>query len=145
MARATVFFKMNTGAVASVLGPVADQAAYRAAQAMRGRALSNIRRLGRIHTGAMIEGLQVRRANPGSPVIARYLVSSSARSSRDGFNYPLAQEEGTRAHGPVRASHLVFQVRGVGPVIFTKRVRGVPPGHFMRNALLAAKASDAAR
>ncbi len=145
MARATVFYKMNAGASVQVLGPIVDQAAYRAAQAMRGRAMSNIRRLGRVDTGRMIEGLQVRRANPGSPVIARYIVASTARSSRDGFNYPWAQEDGTRAHGPVRASHLVFQIRGAGPVIFTKWVRGVPPGHFMRNALVAARPSDAAR
>lgn len=145
MARAKVFVRISAPATIRVVGPMVDQAAYRAGQAMRGRAMSNIRRLGRVYTGAMIEGLQLRRDNPGSTLIARYVLSSTARSPRDGFNYPAAQENGTRPHGPVRASHLVFQIRGAGPVIFTKWVRGVPPGHFMRNALAAARPSDAAR
>lgn len=145
MARAKVFFKLNQGAAISAIGPMVDQAAYRASQQMRGRVLANIYRLGRVNTAAMVRGMQARRTNPGSPLMARYEVSSTARSERDGFNYPAAQELGTRAHGPVVASHLVFQIRGRGPVIFAKWVRGVTPGRFMRDALAATRPSDAAR
>lgn len=141
---AKVFYRRNRVAEVAVIGPLADQAAYRAAQAMRGRAISNIRRLDRVYTGGMIARLQARRVNAGSALIGKYLVASTARA-RDGFNYPAAQEKGTRAHGPVRAQFLVFQVRGRGPVIFAKRVRGVTPGRFMENALRQARASDAAR
>ena len=138
-----VYFRLSAGATVRVVGPMVDQAAYRVAQKMRGRAVSNIRRLGRVDTGAMIRGLQVRRTNPGNPLIGRYVVASTARA-RDGFNYPRAQEFGTRAHGPKRAPFMVFQIRGRGPVIFAKWVRGVTPGHFMRDALKATRASDAA-
>jgi hypothetical protein len=135
---AKVFYRRNRGAEITVLGPLADQAAYRAGQALRGRVIANIRRLGRVYTGEMIQGMQARRINTGSPLIGKYVVGSSAR-------HTAWQNDGTRAHGPVRASHLVFQVRGQGPVIFAKRVRGVTPGRFMEQALAAARPSDAAR
>lgn len=135
---AKVFYRRRPAAEIAVIGPLVDQAAYRAAQAMRGRAISNIRRLGRVYTGEMIAGMQARRVNQGSPLIGKYVVGSSAR-------HTAWQNDGTRAHGPVRAERLVFQIRGQGPVIFAKRVRGVTPGRFMENALAAARPSDAAR
>jgi hypothetical protein len=111
---------IRPNAVNRVVGPMADASAYRAAQKMRGYAMSNIIARGRIDTGAMMRGLQVRRL-PDTTIRKRYDVS-------------IFQEYGTRAHGPVRAQFLRFQIRGVGPVIFTKWVRGVTAAHFMRDA-----------
>lgn len=125
----------NLGPSTVVIGDMVDAAAYRAAQRVRGRAMSNIRALGRVHTGATIQGLQVRKTGALGPLWPQYTVTSTARHT--GW-----QEDGTRAHGPVRASHLVFQIRGSGPVIFAKWVRGVPPGHFMRNAMTSASPAD---
>jgi hypothetical protein len=62
-----------------------------------------------------------------------------------GDGYAKYQEFGTRAHGPKRAKFMVFQIRGSGPLIFAKWVRGVTPAHFMRDAIQAVKASDYAR
>ena len=61
---ARVSFKISPNA-SVVVGRIADQASYRAAQALRGRAMSNIRSLGRIDTGKMINLLQVRKPMPG--------------------------------------------------------------------------------
>lgn len=124
----------NLGPSETVIGEITDEAAYRAGQRIRGRVLSNIRGLGRVNTGEMIRGVQVRKTRAAS-LWPQYTVTSSARHT--GW-----QEDGTRAHGPVRADFLVFQVRGSGPVIFAKWVRGVPPGHFMRRAMDAATPAD---
>lgn len=132
---AGVRVQYNLGPSTVVIGQIADAAAYRAAQRVRGRAMSNIRSLGRIDTGEMIRGLQVRKTGAAGPLWPQYTVESTARHT--GW-----QEDGTRAHGPVRAPFLVFQVRGAGPVIFAKWVRGVTPGHFMRRAMTSATPSD---
>lgn len=133
MARVQVSYDL--GPSRTVIGELVDAATYRAAQRVRGRAMSNIRSLGRIDTGSMIQGLQVRKTGAVGPLWPQYTVTSTARHT--GW-----QEDGTRAHGPVRASHLVFQIRGAGPVIFAKWVRGVTPGHFMRRAMDAATPAD---
>lgn len=133
MARARVQYQL--GPATTVIGEIVDEATYRAAQRVRGRAMSNIRSLGRVDTGEMIRGLQVRKTGASQPLWPQYTVESTARHT--GW-----QEDGTRAHGPVRADFLVFQIRGAGPVIFAKWVRGVPPGHFMRNAMNSATPAD---
>lgn len=133
MARVRVQY--NLGPSTAVIGELTDAAAYRAAQRVRGRAMSNIRSLGRVDTGAMIRGLQVRKTGAAGPLWPQYTVESTARHT--GW-----QEDGTRAHGPVRADFLVFQVRGAGPVIFAKWVRGVTPGHFMRRAMTSGSTAD---
>lgn len=135
MAKAKVVYRWAPRA-AAIIGGMADAGAYRAAQAMRGRAMANIRRLGRIDTGRMINGLQVRKRATGE-LTPSYEVASTAR-------YTVFQEAGTRDHGPVRATHLVFVPKGGNAVVFAKRVRGVTAGHFMADALRDAKASDAA-
>lgn len=48
-------------------------------------------------------------------------------------HYALFVHEGTRAHGPVRAKALRFEI--AGRVIFAKRVRGVKARPFLRNAV----------
>lgn len=133
MARARVQYQL--GPATAVIGEIVDEATYRAAQRVRGRAMSNIRSLGRVDTGEMIRGLQVRKTGASQPLWPQYTVESTARHT--GW-----QEDGTRAHGPVRADFLVFQIRGAGPVIFAKWVRGVPPGHFMRRAMDSATVAD---
>lgn len=132
---AGVRVQYNLGPATTVIGEIVDAATYRAAQRVRGRAMSNIRSLGRVDTGAMIRGLQVRKTGAAGPLWPQYTVESTVRHT--GW-----QEDGTRAHGPVRADFLVFQVRGAGPVIFAKWVRGVTPGHFMRRAMDAATPAD---
>lgn len=52
--------------------------------------------------------------------------------------YAVFVHQGTRAHGPVRAQALRFEIGG--RVIFAKRVRGVKARPFLRNALEAAAA-----
>jgi hypothetical protein len=118
------------------VGPIANQAALRVAAKVQERARANIRAAGRVNTGAMIRGVVIRRGGTAASLNAMYDVVASAPWS-------IYQEEGTRAHGPVRAKVLRFQIRGKGPVIFTKWVRGVTPAHFMRNALNAARVEDA--
>lgn len=132
MARVRVQYQL--GPATRVIGELVDESTYRAAQRVRGRAMSNIRALGRVDTGEMIRGLQVRKTRAAA-LWPQYTVESTARHT--GW-----QEDGTRAHGPVRADFLVFQIRGAGPVIFAKWVRGVPPGHFMRRAMDAATPAD---
>ncbi|QHB37163.1 hypothetical protein QDA03_gp78 [Microbacterium phage Terij] len=129
-----VTIKMSRGATAVVVGPMADRAAYRAAQATRGRAISNIRGAGRVDTGAMIAGLQVRILTRNGLRVA-YAVYSSAP-------YAVYQEYGTRAHGPRTAQAMVFTPKG-GGIVFATWVRGVTPAYFMTRAMQAAKASDA--
>lgn len=127
---------MFPGAVVNVIGPQADAAAYRAAQAVRGRVLSNIARLGRIDTGEMVRGMQVRRSiGAGMPLFPRYDVYSTAR-------HTIFQEEGTRAHGPVRAPRLVFRPKGSSKVVYAKWVRGVTPGRFMADAVRDTRVDD---
>lgn len=131
---AKVKMNMSRSATIVVVGPMADRAAYRAAQTTRGRAISNIRGAGRVDTGAMIAGLQVRVLTRGGLRVA-YSVYSSVP-------YAIYQEYGTRAHGPRTASAMVFSPKG-GGVVFATWVRGVTPAYFMTRALSAAKASDA--
>lgn len=132
--------KYRLGAVLEVVAPIADATAYRGAQKVRGRAISNIRRLGRVDSGRMIAGMQVRRV--GATGLRRtYEVSSSARAP-GGANYPAMQEYGTRAHGPVSAAVMAFTPKGGNGVVFATWVRGVTPGHFMRDAWQGCTVTD---
>lgn len=128
-------FSMRKGAAVQVIGPVTDRAAYRTAQAVRGRALANIHALGRIDTGAMIRGLQVRVISKVG-LVGAYQVYSSAPHTP-------YQEFGTRGHGPKIARFLVFQPKGSSRLVFAKRVRGVTAGHFMKRAMDATTTRDA--
>lgn len=125
----------QTGAAIGIFGAITDQAAYRAAQATRGRVLSNIRAAGRIDTGKMIAGVQARKQGSNG-LVAHYVVSSSAP-------YTIFQEFGTRAHGPRSASVMAFTPKGGGATVFATWVRGVQPAYFMTRAFQAARAADA--
>lgn len=131
MARVT--YTPKPGATVRVVGGMADQAAYRAAQKVRGDAMSNIRALGRVDSGKMLDSVQVRRAPEWTAMAPTYVIGPTA-TAPDGFPYPIVQELGSRAHGPVRAPFLVFRIRGAGPLIFAKWVRGVTGAHFMELA-----------
>ena len=126
---------IHRGKVISVVGPMADQAAYRAAQKVRGYIMSEIRAAGRVKTGRMIAGMQARKVSSGNPLLPRYEVSSSAP-------YTMFQNDGTRAHGPRTAKMLAFVPKGGSAVVFAKWVRGVRGAHFMEKGLARVRAGD---
>lgn len=123
---------ISRGKVVSVVGPMANQAAYRAAQRTRGYVIAEIWAAGRVKTGAMIRGMQVRRVG-GSPLSPRYEVSGSAPHT--GF-----QNDGTRAHGPRRAKVLAWQ--GPNGMVYARWVRGVTGAHFMEKGLAKVRVAD---
>lgn len=128
-----VTLTLDAGAIARVTGDACEKSAYKAAQRVRGKAMANVRRSGRINTGKMMNYTQVRLESSKDRVV--YTVQSTVP-------YAVFQEYGTRAHGPVRARFLVFRIRGKGPLIFAKWVRGVTPGNFLRDAIRDTRASD---
>jgi HK97 gp10 family phage protein len=126
---------IDAQAVVRVVGPQAEQAAYRAAQKVRSRAIANINSLGRVNTGAMKNTIRVRKSDTSTAMARAYTIGSTVP-------YVSYQEFGTQGHGPRRAKRLVFRIRGRGPLIFAKWVRGVPPGRFMKRAIDATRLSD---
>lgn len=126
---------IDDAAVIRIVGPMAEQAAYRAAQKTRSRVIANINAQGRVQTGRMKNTVQVRKAETASALTKAYSIGSTAP-------YTDYQEFGTAAHGPRRAKRLVFRVGGRGPLIFAKWVRGVTPGHFMRDAIRSLTVDD---
>lgn len=85
-----------------------------------------------VDTGAL--GRSIREELPvfEGPLHIRGGVSAGPTDRKPG-NYALFVHEGTRAHGPVRAKALRFEI--AGRVIFAKRVRGVKARPFLRNAV----------
>jgi hypothetical protein len=125
---------IHRGKVIEVVGPIAENAAYKAAQKGRGYVMSEIRAAGRIDTGRMIAGMQVRKVASG-PLLKRFEVSSSAP-------YTMFQNDGTRAHGPRRADFMVFTPKGGGGVVFARWVKGVQGAHFMEKGLQRLRVAD---
>lgn len=125
---------IHRGKVIEVVGPIAERAAYLAAQKARGHVISEIQKAGRIDTGRMIAGMQVRKVASG-PLLRRFEVSSSAP-------YTMFQNDGTRAHGPRRADFMVFSPKGGGGLVFAKWVKGVTGAHFMERGLARVRAAD---
>ena len=134
MASSKFKFRVYPSASVTIAG-LADDAAARAAEATRRVARANIKAAGRVDTGEMGAGMRVEKVS-GPELEPRYKITPG------GTGYAKYQEFGTRAHGPKRAKRLVFQIRGKGPVIFAKWVRGVTAAHFMRDAVQAVRASD---
>lgn len=128
-------FVLNRSGYVRVVGPMMDQAAYRAAQSIRSKAVANINSLGRVNTGNMKNSIRVRKQTTKVPESTAYSIGST-------MPYAKYQEFGTRAHGPRVAKFLVFRVRGAGPLIHAKWVRGVTPGRFMHNAMKATTIRD---
>jgi hypothetical protein len=125
---------IHRGKVIQVVGPIAENAAYKAAQKGRGYVMAEIRAAGRVDTGRMIAGLQVRKVASG-PLNKRFEVSSSAP-------YTMFQNDGTRAHGPRRADFMVFTPKGGGGIVFAKWVKGVQGAHFMEKGLARLRVAD---
>lgn len=121
--------------VISVVGPIAEKAAYSAAQKARGYVISEIRIAGRVRTGKMIQLMQVRRLSKGSPLRRSFEVFSSAP-------YTGYQNDGTRGHGPRNAKFLAFVPKGGTNVVFAKYVRGVTGAHFMEKGLARLRVQD---
>ncbi|QNL30245.1 hypothetical protein SEA_CLEARASMUD_35 [Microbacterium phage ClearAsMud] len=125
---------IHRGQVVSIVGPIADRAAYRGAQKARGFIISEIRAAGRVKTGRMIQGMQVRTIG-SSDLIRRYEVSSSAP-------YTIFQNNGTRAHGPRTKQVMRFIPKGGSQFVFAKWVRGIVGAHFMEKGVARVRASD---
>lgn len=129
-----VTINIHRGQVITVVGPIAERAAYKAAQKARGHIISEIRAAGRVNTGKMIAGMQVRTV-ASKPLVRRFEVSSSA-------HYTMFQNAGTRAHGPRRAEFMVFTPKGGSGLVFAKWVKGVTAARFMEKGLARVRASD---
>lgn len=134
MATANVKVTIHRGKVIQVVGPIAEKAAYRAAQKARGYVISEIRAAGRVKTGRMIRGMQVRLIQSGS-LTKRFEVSSSAP-------YTMFQNDGTRAHGPRTKQYMRFIPKGGSQYVFAKWVRGIQGAHFMEKGLARVRAAD---
>lgn len=114
---------------------VSTDAARAAAERTRDRIQRNITRLGRIDSGDMRRSFVVRKESGSRPMRPQFWVGSD-------LHYTGYQERGTRAHGPVRASVLVFTPKGSSTKVFTPWVRGVQAGNFIRDALNSLSARD---
>lgn len=114
---------------------VSTAAARAAAERTRERVRANISRLGRIDSGDMLDSVSVRKESGSSRMRPQFWVGSD-------LHYTGYQEEGTRAHGPVKANMLVFTPKGSSVKVFTPWVRGVTAGRFFRDARDAIRASD---
>lgn len=118
----------------------ADSVRY-AANRIALRARASVLGQGRIDTHEMIRGFKVK-PMPSSKTRPKFRVYNTAKH----FPY---QELGTprAAPGvgyiyPKRAKFLRFQIRGMGPFIYARRVRGVKPGHFLKRAAAATVLKD---
>lgn len=133
---AKVKFKWNQAEYNRLLargGPI-DRSVSQAAGRTRDRAKRNITAKGRVDTGRL-----------RNSIVAEYSRSTATQiwwKVGSNLNYAIYQEEGTRAHGPRRARVLRFKPKGSNSFVFAKRVRGVTPAHFLKDALERLSASD---
>lgn len=125
---------IHRGAVVSVVGPIAERAAYRAAQRARGYIISEIRAANRVKTGQMQAGMQARKV-ASTDLVRRFEVSSSA-------HYTIFQNNGTRAHGPRTAKAMRFVPKGGSQPVYAKWVRGIQGAHFMEKGVARVRAQD---
>lgn len=106
-----------------------------AAQRTAVRANSNVLRRGRRKTGKLARSFKTKRSPLSTPLLFKVRVYSD-------LPYTGFQERGTRAHGPVKASRLVFKPKGSQTFVFAKWVRGVKPGNFLSDARRALRPED---
>lgn len=131
---ATLSLRIDNAAVKRLVGEVTGGAARQAANTAASRAKSNIQAKGRIDSSAMYRGMTVQETS--APALSTaFLVYTPVK-------YAAFQEFGTRAHGPKRASHMVFKPKGQSAFVFAKWVRGVEPAFFMTNALKSMSTKD---
>ena len=133
MAHVTIRFKgpIRQDKVAEI----AKKAALKATRRTQGRIQRNIRAKGRVNTGRMLGSVTIQRVGGGSPLYPRFTVG--ARTPYAGY-----QEHGTRAHGPASKSVMMFTPKGSSEAVFSKWVRGIKAGHFVRDASRLIKPSD---
>ena len=129
-------FKMDKNAMINLVGKMGQRAAANAGNQTVTRVRRSIRAQDRIDTGAMLRDTKAEFARDSEPMMAKVTVTLG------GGIYGIYQEFGTRAHGPRHAPFMVFRIRGKGPLIFAKHVRGVTPGKFMQDAYAAITVRD---
>ena len=127
---------LNKQAIQTIVGGMSQRGVANAANKTVTRVRANIKSLGRVDTGRMLRDTHAEFARDSEPMRPKAIVILG------GGEYGAFQEFGTRAHGPRRASHMVFRIRGQGPLIFAKWVRGVTPGKMMQDAERALTAAD---
>lgn len=108
--------------------------AQRAARITRDRARAAARRKDLIKSGKGIQSITFERIGPPG-LVTTYHVRPIAW-------YMRIQEVGTGPIVPVRAQFLRFQPKGSSIFVFARRTRGVPAGHFMREARNAITQAD---
>lgn len=129
-----VHVKMNHSKIRKYADEISREMADNAARNVQIRARKNIMKGRRNWTGQMRDGILLTKGT-GNKAYRGRIVAATAP-------YSHFQEYGTRAHGPRRAKFLRFRVRGKGPYIFTKWVRGVTPLYFMRDAYKSLTVKD---
>lgn len=112
---------MDQQATTQVSQEAGRRATRRLAEVAVRRTRSNITRSGRVRTGRMRGSVGMRATGDG------YAVGSDL----DYFRY---QEQGTRGHTMPPGKVMVFTGKG-GALVFTRSVKGVKAGHFLRDAL----------
>lgn len=134
MARTRTRIVLDSGLINGMLREYTDASAKKGAASCRERVRSAITSAGRVDTGSMRSNISIRPLKSTGTVTA-YSVS---------VNVPYAsfQNDGTAAHGPVRARYLVFKPKGSNSFVFAKRVRGVTAARFMERALAGMTLDD---
>lgn len=135
--------RLNEAAVRRVVGGAIEAAVQQAADITAARAKRNIQAAGRIDSSAMYREMTTERSSAkskGDKVV--YLVYTPVE-------YADYQEFGTGLYGPrgayiypTKAKALRFRPKGATAFVFAKRVRGVRPAHFMRDAAKALSTKD---
>lgn len=120
-------------------GGLAEQSLRRAAGTVRDRTKRNITNKGRVDNGRMRQSVDYHITNSiGNRLTAEVGIYVS---------YADYQENGTANQGtgfiyPRRAHLLRFKPSGGGAFVFAKRVHGVKPGYFLRDAMRSLSAED---
>lgn len=134
MIRGRARFQVYQGGLLTLSRDTTQAAARKGANQARERVRQNIYKAGRVDTGKMARGLVVE-AGRSSGYRTLYRVRATTP-------YYRFQEDGTRAHGPVKAKYMRFKPKGSSTFVFARWVRGVTPGRFMRNAIAQMRAED---
>lgn len=133
MAQREVKVTIDTGAISQMVTTgVINESTKRAADKAKFYAQSVILTAGRVDTGEMLRGLEVRREVSRSNMSVYRLVSTSKHS--------MVQEKG---RGPVKGNPVLrFKPKGSGKFVFARSVRGFSGIHFMEKALKSVRAAD---
>lgn len=110
------------------------RSAQRAATISRDRARAAARRKNLIDTGKGIQSITFERIGPPDLITVYHVLPAEW--------YMRVQEVGTGPIYPIRAQFLRFKPKGQTYFVFARRTRGVPAGHFMREARNAITTAD---